>query len=183
MRADARRNYERLLAAAEQAFTEYGADASLDEIARRAGVGSGTLYRHFPTRDALLEAVFGDSVERLCASADELAATLPAQEALVAWLLALVRHTTTFHGLASTLMACSTDESSPLYRSCHSISATMTALLDRAKAAGAVREDLAPGDLGALVHGIAMATEAAPGDPSFPERMLGLTLDGLRPRS
>src|SRR6266487_4025102 len=91
MRADARRNYQALLSAANAAFIEQGADdASLEEIARRAGVGIGTLYRHFPTRQALLEAVYRDQVDALRARADELLGSLPPDAALVAWLRALV---------------------------------------------------------------------------------------------
>src|SRR6266702_4679594 len=91
MRADARRNYQALLSAANAAFIEQGADdASLEEIARRAGVGIGTLYRHFPTRQALLEAVYRDQVEVMSARAEELLADAPPGEALVAWLRALV---------------------------------------------------------------------------------------------
>src|SRR6266542_3482452 len=92
MRADARRNYGRLLAAADAAFTEHGAEASLEDIARRAGVGIGTLYRHFPTRMALLEAVYLDRVRVLCARADELRQTRSAGDALDGWLRALAAH-------------------------------------------------------------------------------------------
>src|SRR4051794_36209813 len=86
LRADARRNVAALIAAAREAFTAEGANAPLDDIARAAGVGSGTLYRHFPTRLALLEAVYRDSVERLCADGQRLAATEPPAQALVDWL-------------------------------------------------------------------------------------------------
>jgi AcrR family transcriptional regulator len=89
MRADARRNYERLLKAAVDAFAEHGEGASLDDIAKRAGVGSGTLYRHFPTRHALLEAAYLDRIEAIAARADALAAELPPGEALVEWLYEL----------------------------------------------------------------------------------------------
>ena len=105
-RADARRNYERLLAAASAVFTERAADdASLEEIARRAGVGIGTLYRHFPTRQALLEAVYRDQVTALCARAGELASTEPPGRALTLWLRAVVDFGKTKHSLISAMRA------------------------------------------------------------------------------
>ena len=106
MRADARRNYQALLNAAAAAFAEHGADdVSLEEVARRAGVGIGTLYRHFPTRQALLEAVYRDQVEGLCARADELLATAPPGEALTAWLRSLVQFSSTKRSLTSAMLA------------------------------------------------------------------------------
>ncbi len=101
MRADARRNYERLVATATAAFAERGAEASLDDIARRAGVGSGTLYRHFPTRQALLEAVYRDQVEELCSQARELLASPSPGDAFATWLRAMASYMTTKRGLSS----------------------------------------------------------------------------------
>ncbi|MFD5631663.1 TetR/AcrR family transcriptional regulator [Streptomyces sp. NPDC127072] len=103
MRADARRNYERLLRVAAVAFAEYGEGASLDDVAKKAGVGSGTLYRHFPTRRALLEAVYVDSIEAIAARADALAAELPAGEALVEWLNELSLSMIRLRGLKAVL--------------------------------------------------------------------------------
>src|SRR5881227_1228774 len=100
MRADARRNYERLLAAARAAFAEHGVDASLDDIARSAGVGPGTLYRHFPTRHALLEAVLGDAQATLLAEAEKLATEPDPDAALLTWMRGLATHSRTFRGLA-----------------------------------------------------------------------------------
>src|SRR5579871_2597801 len=91
-RTDARRNRERILAAAKDAFTRFGANASLDEIATQAGVGPGTLYRHFPTRDALIEAVYRNEVEELAAAAGDFAGRMPPVEALRAWMLLFVDH-------------------------------------------------------------------------------------------
>src|SRR5215467_9234162 len=106
MRADARRNYEKLLTAAAEAFTESGADdVSLEEIARRAGVGIGTLYRHFPARQALLEAVYREQVEALRARADELLASGSPGEAFAAWLRALVAFSSTKRSLTSAMVA------------------------------------------------------------------------------
>jgi AcrR family transcriptional regulator len=183
MRADARRNRERLLVAARAAFSEHGASASLDDIARRAGVGSGTLYRHFSGRDALLEAVAHDAFTRLRREADELLAATEPHAALVTWLRALIDYTRTVRGLAGTLMACRDDEPSALQRPCQLIADTMAALLARAQGAGAVRPDVQDEDVGRLAYGIAVTLEASPADPGLADRLLAIALDGLRPRS
>ena len=177
MRADARRNYERLLAAARTAFTEHGADASLDDIARRAGVGPGTLYRHFPTRQALLEAVYIDGVEAVCNRAYELLEAEPPGEALAAWMRAMADYVATKRGLAMALVASLGEERSELFASCkEAMVAAGTAVLDAAKEAGAVRPDTDIKDVLRLVHGISAATERAPEDA---DRLLSLVLDGL----
>ena len=103
MRADARRNREQLLEVASDAFSEYGVDASLEDIARRAGVGIGTLYRHFPSRDALLEAVFRRNVDQLADSADELLRELPPDRALDEFMRRFVAYVASKKGLASHL--------------------------------------------------------------------------------
>jgi len=180
MRADARRNYERLLVAARTAFTEHGADASLDDIARRAGVGPGTLYRHFPTRQALLEAVYRDGVEAICGRAYELLDAMPPEEALAAWLRAMADYVATKRGLAMALVASLGEEGSKLFASCkQAMIAAGTAVLDAAKDAGAVRPDIDIKDVLKLVHAIGAATEQAPQDA---DRLLSLVLDGLRRR-
>src|SRR2546425_2195928 len=104
MRADARRNYEKLINAAREVFTEHGADASLDEIAKRAGVGPGTLYRHFPNRRALQEATYRDGVEQLCTKAYMLAESAEPEQALVAWLHECIGYITDKRCLADALM-------------------------------------------------------------------------------
>jgi AcrR family transcriptional regulator len=177
MRADARRNYERLLVAARTAFTKHGADASLDDIARRAGVGPGTLYRHFPTRQALLEAVYRDGVEEMCSRAYELLDTMPPGEALAAWLRAMADYVATKRGLAMELVASLGEDGSELFASCkQAMVAAGTALLDAAKEAGAVRPETDLKDVLKLVHAIGAATEQAPEDA---DRLLSLVLDGL----
>lgn len=118
MRADARRNYERLLKEAAVSFAEHGEGASLDDIAKRAGVGSGTLYRHFPTRQALLEAVYVDSIEAIAARADEIAAELPPGEALVEWLNELSEATIQVRGLKTLLGSAVSDGSSAVLTAC-----------------------------------------------------------------
>jgi len=183
MRADARRNYARLMSAAVAAFTEHGADdVSLEEIARRAGVGIGTLYRHFPTRQALLEAVYRDQVEALRARADELLATDPPAEALSEWLRALAAFSSTKQNLTSSLLA-TLGKDSDLISVCSKVMCEAAdALLTRAKQAGVVRADADARDLIRLVHAVNIATQRAPTDPGQADRLLGLVVDGLRPR-
>jgi AcrR family transcriptional regulator len=181
MRADAQRNYVRLLSAAMAAFTEHGADdASLEEIARRAGVGIGTLYRHFPTRQALLEAVYRDQVEALRARASELIESDAPGEALAAWLRALMTFSSTKHNLTSALLA-TIGKDSDLLSSCSMVICDAAdTLLKRAQQTGEVREDADARDLIRLVHAVNIATQRAPTDPGQTDRLLGLILDGLR---
>jgi len=183
MRADAQRNYTRLLDAASAAFLEHGADdVSLEEIARRAGVGIGTLYRHFPTRQALLEAVYRDQVELLEARAEELLKTEPPGDALADWLRALMKFSSTKHTLTSALLA-GLGKDSVLLSSCSKvIRGAADALLARAQEAGVVRPDADSGDLIRLVHAVNIATQRGPADPGQADRMLALILDGLRPQ-
>ncbi len=182
MRADARRNYERLLSAAAEAFAEHGADdVSLEEIARRAGVGIGTLYRHFPTRRDLLEAVYLDQVQGLRSHADELSVSVPPQEALAAWLRALIDFSRTKRVLTSALM--STVGGNPaLMSSCSALlRGAITDVLERAQQAGVVRRDADPTDLMRLTHAISMTTDWSGSDEGQVSRLLTIVLDGLRP--
>jgi len=180
MRADARRNYQRLVAAALEAFAERDADtASLEEIARRAGVGIGTLYRHFPTRQALLEAVYRDQVEGLRAKAQELARAESPGAALADWLRALVAFSSTKRSLTTALLE-TLDKDSELLSSCGTILRSATSeLLERAQRAGVVRRDVKGTDVLRLAHGVSMAADWAPGDAGQAERMLALVIDGL----
>ena len=179
MRADARRNRELLMAAALEAFTERGADdTSLEEIARRAGVGIGTLYRHFPGRTALLEAVYTDQVAALCRRAGELAASQSPGAALAAWMREMVEFGATKQNLTSALAA-DYDKDAPVFSACRDdLLAAATALLTRAQQAGAVRPDVRPLDLLRLSHGVAAAT-ARGDDPEQAERLLSLMLNGV----
>jgi AcrR family transcriptional regulator len=181
MRADARRNYQALLSAANAVFAEHGADdASLEEIARRAGVGIGTLYRHFPTRQALLEAVYRDQVEVLCARAEELLAAASPSEALTAWLRSLVQFSSTKRSLTSAMLA-TPDKDSELISSCGAmVRQSADALLARAQQAGDVRPDARSADLIRLVHAVSMAVQHPPADDGQADRMIGLIVDGLR---
>jgi AcrR family transcriptional regulator len=182
LRADARRNADLLIAAAREAFASNGANAPLDDIARAAGVGSGTLYRHFPTRLALIEAVYRDSVERLCADGDRLAATEAPAAALVDWLRGFVTVVSEKRGLAAAL----SDEgrAQSLFGECHAmINAAGSALLNRAKDAGAIRADVPLDDVLKMAKAFALAAETSPEGPALAERLLTLSMDGLRPRT
>jgi AcrR family transcriptional regulator len=180
MRADARRNHERLLTEARAAFAKHGTDASLEDVARRAGVGIGTLYRHFPNRDALLSAIFEDAAGDLLSRSRELLNAPEPCTALVTWLREMVTHAGEYRGLAHALMSASDDNSSALARCSDPIRQAGGALLARAQEAGAVRQDVAIGDLLQLTHAIALAAEETPGDPELADRLLYLTLRGLK---
>lgn len=181
-RADALRNRERLLDAARVALAAGGADVSLDEIARSAGVGSGTLYRHFPTRQALLDGVVSAWLDGLRAETETLAATADPALALSTWLRWFVAHTTLYRGLSAALMAGMDDVDSPLYESCQVLHEIMRTLMARAQEAGAIREDLEIVELSKLVNAIALATERAPDGAEMADRLLTLAMDGLRGR-
>jgi AcrR family transcriptional regulator len=177
-RADARRNYDKLIGAARDAFAEQGTSASLEEIARRAGVGIGTLYRHFPNRQDLLEAVYVEEVEELCESAGELV-DLPPWEALREWLHRAVRYVGRKRALAEELWNY-LDRDAPMFKGCRTaLFAAGDPLLERAQAAGEVRPDANMEDILQIVGGIGK-------NPTIPsdqvERILDLALDGLRYR-
>ncbi|WP_320671183.1 TetR/AcrR family transcriptional regulator [Patulibacter defluvii] len=177
-RADARRNYEKLLAAAREAFADDGPDAKLDDIARRAGLGSGTLYRHFPTRQQLLEAVYIDEVEAMARAADELAARLPPWEALRDWLRDFVRFSATKRALATEMLTQVDRDAAVFAASRGTITRAGDALLGRAQEAGAVRPDARFLEVGRLIAAIGTATS----EEDEVERLLELVLDGLRYR-
>jgi AcrR family transcriptional regulator len=176
MRADARRNYDRLLFVAREAFTEHGAAAHLDHIARRAGVGPGTLYRHFPTREALLAAVYRGDIEAMAAQADELADREPV-EALDAWLRLQLDYIKTKRGLGSAVKTMLSADTETLAWCRDTMRAALGRLLGRAQEAGAIRTDVTAQDVLRLVHGVALASEAVPEES---DRLLSIVLDGLR---
>ncbi len=179
MRADARRNHERVLAEAKTAFLEQGTDAPLEDIARRAGVGIGTLYRHFPDRTALMEAVFQEEVNTVVALAAELADSDAPADAFAVWLRAVVSHSTTYRGLGKALMA----TADPRMSSCKiPLREAGRTLLERAQRAGEIRRDADAPDLLRLAYAIGVAAETAPEDPGLADRLLGLAMDGLRVR-
>jgi AcrR family transcriptional regulator len=175
-RADARRNYEKVLAAAREAFAEGGASTSLEEIARRAGVGIGTLYRHFPNRQLLLEAVYLDEVEDLCSSTANLSELEP-WDAFVAWMHRFVGYIQTKHALANELLDY-LDRDAPLFKTCRAaLFAAGVPLVERAQQAGELRPDTDLSEVIQLVGGIAKVPAAEPGQI---EHMLEIALDGLR---
>ncbi|MEU9442601.1 helix-turn-helix domain-containing protein [Streptomyces sp. NPDC048304] len=181
MRADARRNYERLLKVAAEAFAEHGEKASLDDIAKRAGVGSGTLYRHFPTRQALLGAAYVDRIEALGARGDELAEQLPPGEALMEWLKELCVATIQVRGMKALLGSAVADGSSAALTACGTtVKGAATRLVEAARAEGALRDDVEPIDVLRLAHGVATASELADGQGREIRRYLTLLVEGLR---
>lgn len=155
MRADARKNRDQLLAVAGTAITEQGVDVSLRDIARRANVGLATLLRHFPTREALLDALLRTSFEELTAKADALEATSEPDAALVSWLRDCVAWTTEYRGVTVLMAAAIEDSESALHASCVSLRAAGARLLARAQNAGAARTDIDGADLFALVAALA----------------------------
>ncbi|HEX3785607.1 MAG TPA: helix-turn-helix domain-containing protein [Pseudonocardiaceae bacterium] len=175
LRADARRNRELLSAAAREIFTERGTDAPLDDIARRAGVGNATMYRHFPTRSDLIVAVYADEVAQLCADGERLAEELPAGEALFRWLREFIAHVSVKRELAKAIADDRGDSRSTLFGQWHAaMHATAATLLDKAHQAQAVRADLTVTDLLTLANGLAQTGAG----PVQTERLLRLVREG-----
>jgi AcrR family transcriptional regulator len=176
LRADAQRNRATLIAAARALFTERGSDASLEEIARRAGVGVGTLYRHFPSRQDLIEAVYVEEVEALCRSAEDCTGG-SSWDALVHWFDRFVDYVATKKALLQELMA-TIGQDAQVFRTCHeAIFAAGQPLLDRAKRDGVVRPEVEFLDVIRMVSGVTMIRNA---DPEDIRRVLAMALDGLR---
>jgi len=179
-RTDAQHNRERILEVAKQAFTRSGVNATLDEIAKESGVGPGTLYRHFPTRDALLEAVYRSEVEKLAAAERKFAETMPAVEALRAWMLLFVDYIAAKHIIAPALNAY-VGGASKLYESSrHQIQEAIDTLVKRAIKSGDIRKDLDPFDLLRALIGVSHVA-------SFPDwrqsagRLVDILIAGSRP--
>jgi len=178
MRADARRNRVQLVEQARIAFARSGVDASLDDIARRAGVASGTLYRHFPTRLDLVEAVLGGQIAELVALGRGLLTAQDEFDALATWLRAVLVHALTYRGLSAAVMNSALDRERSLVSAWHAeLFEVGAALLARARSSGAVAADADEGDVLRLVGAIAWA---APGAPDRTDRLLTLLLNGLR---
>jgi AcrR family transcriptional regulator len=173
-RADARRNFDALLAAARDAFAEHGSGASLEDIARRAGVGIGTLYRNFPTRQDLFNTVYFGEIEELCQAADEVAG-LPPWEALETWLQRFVGYAATKRAIYEEL-----NRDSDVFRTAReAMYDAGQPLFDQAQASGAIRPDTNFDDVLRMVSGL---TAAGFVDEAQRTRVLTLALDGLRPR-
>ena len=167
------------MTAAREAFAEHGTDTSLEEIARRAGVGIGTLYRRFPTRTALLEAVYVDEIQSVCDRAYDFAAELPPFEALAAWLRSFVGYGISKKTLAGELMD-ALGKDSEFFQVCKvNVREAGDLLFDNAKKAGAIRPELDLMDVLRLTGGISMARDT---EPEQADRLLDIVLCGLRPR-
>jgi len=155
MRADAKKNYDHVLAVARAVVAEQGADASLRDVARRAGVGLGTLYRHFPTREALLDALLRASFDEMTAHAAALETSSSVEDAFLAWLRDCVACARECRGAVALMVAAMEDPESALHASCVTMRAAGTRLLTRAQAEGIARTDIDGADLFALVGALA----------------------------
>jgi AcrR family transcriptional regulator len=183
MRADARRNHERLVAAARTTFSAQGANASLDDIARSAGVGNATLYRHFPTRELLLEAVYRGQIEDIAAKAAELVASLPPMEAFVEWLREMAAHIITHRGLKALLAAAFGGERPGLNSWCHEVMlGAANSVLLQVQETGEVRSDVNAYQMLRLVNAIVLTSEQAGAGGEEADALLTLVIDGLRAR-
>jgi AcrR family transcriptional regulator len=179
-RTDAQRNRERILEVAKEAFTQYGADASLDDIARQAGVGAGTLYRHFPTRDVLIEAVYRGEVEKLAAAERKFAESMPPIEALRAWMLLFVDHIAAKQIIAPALNSLAGGPSKLYEGSRDQVQGAIEALVKRAIKSGDIRRDLDAFDLLRALIGVSYV----PSGPDWKQsarRLVDILITGSRP--
>jgi AcrR family transcriptional regulator len=179
-RSDAQRNRERILEVAKQAFARSGANASLDDVAKQAGVGAGTLYRHFPTRDALIEEVYRTEVEKLAAAEPRFAATMPPIEALRAWMLLFVDYIATKHIIAPALNTLVGGPSKLYEGSFAAIQGAIQALVQRAIESGDIRSDLDPFDLLRALIGVSNVA-SSPDWPQSAKRLVDILIQGSRP--
>src|SRR5437588_4731745 len=179
-RSDAQRNRERILEVSKEAFTRSGANASLDDIAKQAGVGPGTLYRHFPTRDALLEAVYGSEVEKLAAAERKFAETMPPLEALRAWMLLFVDYIATKKIIASALNTLVGGPSKVIEASYAQVWEAIRALVKRAIKSGDIRRDLDAIDLLRALIGVANVA-TSPDWQQSARRLVEILILGARP--
>ncbi|MEV4713348.1 TetR family transcriptional regulator [Micromonospora sp. NPDC049374] len=181
LRADALRNRQRLLEAAVRAFSRSGAEVTLEQIARDAGVGIGTLYRHFPTREALVEAAYRNELERLCDSAAELLERLPPEVATRAWMDHFIDYLATKREMADALRLVIAAGTNPFAQSRDRLIAAVDRLLTAGAAAGTVRSDVDPGDVLAGLSGVSLAAGGRE-QRDQAQRLLDLLMDGLRYR-
>ena len=179
-RADAQRNRDRILEVAKEAFTRFGADASLDDIAQHAGVGAGTLYRHFPTRDALIEAVYRSEVEKLAAAERRFTETMPPIDALRTWMLLFVDHIAAKQIIAPALNSVIGGPSKLYEGSRGLIQGAIDALVKRAIKSGDIRRDLDPFDLLRALIGVSHVA-SGPGWQQSARRLVDILITGSRP--
>jgi len=180
MRADARRKREAILLAAVEVFGEHGVDIALDEVARRAGVGIATLYRHFPTREALITGAYVREVERLCDGVEDLLAKMPADEALITWMQRITGYVAGRPGMSLALksIVMSTDAVA-LEESHNRIFAAVRRLVTAGVDTGVMRSDVLPDDVAGALSGISLTT-GQPGSRERADRLVVLFVDGLR---
>jgi AcrR family transcriptional regulator len=178
LRADGRRNRDRLLEIAVRAFSQDGPDVTLDAIAKEAGVGIGTLYRHFPTREALVDAAYRSELARLCDSVDDLLRDSPPDQALRTWMDSFNGYMSTKRGMSDALRAVIASGGDPFSESRTRLTTAVATLLRAGAEAGLLRSDVAPGDVLASLSGATLATTS----PEQAGRLLDLLMDGLRPR-
>ena len=181
-RADARRNFDALIEAGRAAFAEHGLDASLEDIARRAGVGIGTLYRHFPTREHLVEVVYRREVEGLCAAADELASHHPPDVALEQWMQRFVDYIAAKRGLSTSLRILFTTNSTLFSDVSGRVTLALRRLVDAAVADGSIRSDVDSSDVLHALGGIYSAPDTKDWRDRS-RRLVSLLMDGLRFRA
>ncbi|MFF7943282.1 TetR/AcrR family transcriptional regulator [Nocardia gamkensis] len=181
LRADARRNRDRLLEVAVRAFSHEGPEVTLEAIAREAGVGIGTLYRHFPTREALIDAAYRNELARLCDSVDDLLTALPPDQALRTWMDRFVDYMTAKRGMGDALRALIASGGNPFSESRDRLTAAVATLLRAGASAGTLRSDVEPEDVLVGLSGVSLATENAERREQA-GRLLDLLVDGLRPR-
>ena len=179
-RTDAQRNRERILEVAKDAFTRHGADASLDDIAREAGVGAGTLYRHFPTRDALVEAVYRSEVEKLAAAEQRFSRSMPPVEALRAWMLLFVDYIAAKHLIAPALNTLVGGPSKLYDGSRGQIKGAIDALVERAIKSGDIRKDLEAFDLLRALVGVSNVASGPEWQQSA-KRLVDILIAGSSP--
>lgn len=179
LRADAQRNRERLLDIAVRAFSQEGPEVTLDAIAKEAGVGIGTLYRHFPTRESLIEAAYRNELARLCDAVPGLLEALPPDKAMRVWMDRFVDYMTTKRGMAEALRMVIASGVDPYNQSRDRLFGAIGALLDAGARAGTVRSDIAPPDVMTTLSGVSLAV-VHPEQREQADRVLDLIMDGLR---
>jgi AcrR family transcriptional regulator len=178
LRADAQHNRDKILTTAVRVFAEEGLNAHFERIAKEAGVGTGTLYRNFPTREILIEAAYRNEVARLCNAAPELLATMPPREALRAWMGRFLDFVTAKLGMADALRAVVASGGDPYGNTLDMMLDALSSLRQAGVAAGTIRSDISPADMFASLTGIVLAS-GTPEQREQAERLLDLMMDGL----